>query len=154
MRPTEPLQLHHSWPLFGRERFELGLLFDERIGWDFMDSPALAKSGVGIFECDLVNGNRLSWSSHVYDLFGLPPNATPSREEAVSFYHENSRAALDRLRAYAIAHQRGFTLDTHIRPAQGKPRWMRVTGFPLIEQGRVVRLRGVKHDVTAAYRRN
>lgn len=151
MRPTEPLQLYHSWPLHGRERFELGLLFDEKADWRLFDSAAVAAEGVGIFECDLLDGNALSWSRHVHDLFGLPRDAIPSREEAAALYHEDSRAAMERLRAHAISHHRGFTLDTRIRPAGTGSRWVRLTAFPLIERGRAVRLRGYKHDVTLAY---
>ena len=51
---------------------------------------------------------------------------------------------MERLRAYAIKHRRGFTLDARIVPVQGKPRWIRLIGAPVCEGRRVVRLEGLK----------
>ena len=51
---------------------------------------------------------------------------------------------MERLRAHAIKHQRGFTLDVEINPATGGRRWMRLIGAPVCEGGRAVRLHGLK----------
>ena len=64
--------------------------------------------------------------------------------DVVELYAENSGAAMERLRAYAIKHRRGFTLDAELRPAQGDPRWMRLIAVPICEGQRVVRLHGIK----------
>ena len=146
MKPTEPLPLHHSWPLFERERrFELGHAF----AWP-ASSPVvsqlpdeLAARGVGLWECDLAD-NSLTWSAAVYDIFGLPRGTQVRRQEAVALYADDSYAAMERLRAYAIKHRRGFTLDAELRPAQGGPRWMRLIAVPICDGRRVVRLHGVK----------
>lgn len=97
----------------------------------------------GLWECDL-SDDSLIWSGGIYDIFGLPRGATVSRDEAVSLYAEDSRASMERLRAYAIKHRRGFTLDAKIRPASGPSRWMRLIAAPVCEGGRVVRLHGLK----------
>lgn len=151
LKPIEPLPLHHSWPLFEQERhFELGHAFAcPRVApsnQPLPDAEELAARGIGLWECDL-SDNALTWSAAVYDIFGLPRDAEASREEAVAFYAEDSRAVMERLRAYAIKHRRGFTLDAEIRPACGAPRWMRLTAAPICEGTRVVRLHGVKQLV-------
>ncbi|WP_106638872.1 hypothetical protein [Allosphingosinicella vermicomposti] len=150
-RAVEPLPLHHSWPLFERERrFDLGRLLD----WPGAAFPAtasplaneeeLARLGIGRWECDL-DGDRLTWSAGVYDLFGLPRGAPVRRDETVALYIEESRSGMERLRAYAIRHQRGFTFDAQIRPASGgDARWMRLIAAPVCEGGRVTRLHGLK----------
>ena len=148
MKLTEPLELYHSWPLFESERrFELGHAF----AWPAA-APALsevplprelAERGVGLWQCDLAD-NKLTWSAAVYDIFGIPRDARLRREEAVALYAEGSRAAMERLRAYAIKHKRGFTLDAELRPAQGGARWMRLVAVPICDGPRVVRLHGVK----------
>jgi len=52
---------------------------------------------------------------------------------------------MERLRAYAIKHRRGFTLDAQIRPAVGgKYRWMRLIAAPVCSGERVARLHGLK----------
>lgn len=148
MRPVEPLPLNHSWPLDARtEQFRLGFLFDPESGalppMQDANSSLLALHGVGRWSCDLAD-ERLEWTDAVFDIFGLPRGAVVSRPEAVALYCEHSRAAMERLRTYAIRHRRGFTLDARIVPARGGPRWMRLLAAPICEGRRVVRLEGLK----------
>lgn len=150
MKPTEPLALHHSWPLIDcAQRFDLGLVSD--VGETGVTGLALARPGIGQWACDL-RDDALTWSGEVFDLFGVPRGTFLSRAETVRFYREASRAAMERLRAHAIKHRRGFTLDAEIIPGHGSPRWMRLTAAPICQDGRVVRLHGLKQDVTALYR--
>lgn len=137
---------HRTWPLFERERhFDLGTLLSCAVT-DAVEPEAIGQLGVshaGCWECDL-NDHSLLWSGGVYDLFGLPRDAIVSRSEAVGFYAEHSRATMERLRSHAIRHGQGFTLDAEIRPVAGKPRWFRLIGMPVYEEGRPVRLHGLK----------
>jgi PAS domain-containing protein len=146
MIATEPLPLHHSWPLFEQPRhFELGSVLN-CVVTDAIEPPdvgALGSQHAGCWECDLSN-NGLIWSGGVYDLFGLPRGVPICREELAGFYCAGSRDAMERLRAYSIRHARGFTLDAEIRPAIGGRRWMRLICAPVIEENRVVRLHGLK----------
>jgi PAS domain-containing protein len=146
LNTTEPLQLYHSWPLFESERrFDLGRLFDPAgVGpVAANDEQELAWRGIGRWECDLFD-NALTWSAGVYDIFGLPRDARVTRDETVALYSEESRAAMERLRAYAIQHKRGFTLEALIIPPRGLCRWMRLTAVPICDGDRVVRLHGLK----------
>lgn len=149
MIATEPLPLHHSWPIVdAAQRFDLGLIHDAA-------PPAAPVSRdaalAARWACDLAD-NTLDWSPGVYDLFGLPRGACITRAETVALYCEESRAAMERLRDYAIRHRRGFTLDVRIRPAVGDARWMRLVTMPVTTDRRVIRLEGLKHDVTDRYR--
>lgn len=142
----EPLQLFHSWPLSEqRRRFREGRVIDV-VATD-MESRGIAAIGphrVGSWDCDLAD-DSLVWSPGVYDIFGLPRGATISRDEAVALYCEESRAAMERLRAYAIKHKRGFTLDAEIRPAAGEQRrWMRLIAAPVCVDDKAIRLSGLK----------
>jgi len=147
--------LTHSWPLFEQDqRFDLGRLLDvgEAVpACPPLQSYRLAAQGIGLWDCDL-RDNALTWTAAVFDLFGLPRGATLDRPDVVALYDDHSRAAMERLRAYAIRHRRGFTLDTQIVPASGPRRWMRLIAAPICVGARVVRLHGIKQDVTAAYR--
>ncbi len=154
MTPIDPLPLTHSWPIFERGlQFELGCVSGSEgmVPIDpALDGLELARHGIGTWECDL-SDNRLTWSAGVYDLFGLPRGARLLRPEAVALYSERSRPAMERLRAYAIRHRRGFTLDAEIIPVQGDRRWMRLIAAPICEGERVVRLHGLKRDVSHEY---
>ena len=148
------MPLTHSRPLFEQhQRFDLGCLLEER-----SDAPVasehhpelLAARGIGLWECNL-SDNALSWTDGVFDLFGLPRGAVLARDEIAALYAEPSRATMERLRAYAIKHRRGFTLDAEIVPVNGPSRWMRLIAAPVCVGRQVVRLHGIKQDVSAAY---
>ncbi len=155
MKPTHPLPVHHSWPLYERARyFELGQLHGpgtlDAVA-DVADLAAIERSvrfQPGWWECDLVDNNRLSWSNEVYDIFGLPRGAAVTRAETVALYEDGSRTAMEKLRAYAIRHRRGFTLDVEIRPATASPRWMRLIAAPVCIDDRIVKLQGLKFIVS------
>jgi PAS domain-containing protein len=142
----EPLALHYSWPLFEQARhFDLGCVLNSA-AIDAIQPAEIGRLSVnhaGLWECDL-SDNSLIWSGGVYDLFGLPRGASVSRDEAVALYCEESRAAMEKLRTYAIKHKRGFTLDAQIRPAVGERRWMRLIAAPVCVDGEAVRLHGLK----------
>jgi PAS domain-containing protein len=143
---SEPLPIYHSWPLYEQARhFGLGHIFNCAVT-DLVEpsgSRGIHPPQTGLWTCDLAD-NALTWSGGVYDLFGLPRGAHVTRDEAAALYTEESRAAMERLRAHAIEHKRGFTLDAEIRPVVGERRWIRLIAAPVCEGNRVVRLRGLK----------
>lgn len=158
MNIRTPLPLYHSWPLFeARERLDIPML---PAPFSLGAAPSLraiapidvtlAAQGIGVWECDL-SDNRLSWSQGVYDLFGLPAGEAVERSFVVSLYTDRSRPVMEELRAHAIRHRRGFTVDVDIRQAGGEERWMRLSAVPVIAHGKVVRLCGLKVDVTREY---
>lgn len=140
------LALHHSWPLFERSKhFKLGYILNSA-ATDALEPAEVGALGfhhAGVWECDLID-NSLLWSGGVYDIFGLPRFAKVSRKEAIALYSEKSRVELERMRAYAIRHRRGFTLDVEILPVVGDRRLMRVIAAPVLDRERAVRLHGLK----------
>lgn len=158
MRITEPLPLHHSWPHVEAEaRLALGgdatgihpdALLWAVAGW--AQGGRLAERGIGLWDCDLAD-QSLHWSAGVYDLFGIPRGERVERSLAVSVYTRRSRDAMEQLRKHAIRFRRGFTVDVELRQPSGDTRWMRLTTAPILRGDKVVRLRGMKQDVTAEY---
>jgi PAS domain-containing protein len=142
----EPIALKHSWPLWERAtHFDLGHVLSSAVT-DIIQPAvigALNLHHAGCWECDL-SDNSLTWSGGVYDIFGLPRDTKISREESVAYYLEESRAKMERLRAYSIKHRRGFTLDVEIRAAIGECRRMRLIAAPICAADRAVRLHGLK----------
>ncbi len=146
MTHPKSLALEHTWALCEQPRqFELGHLLNCAVT-DIIPPAtvgALNVHHVGCWECDL-NDNSLTWSGGVYDLFGLPRGADVSRDRALRFYSEDSRAKLERLRAFSIKHRRGFTLDVEIRTALNDQRWMRLIAAPVCSGDRAISLQGLK----------
>lgn len=108
---------------------------------------AAALAGAGAWSCNLAD-EALSWTSGVYDLFGLPRNVGIDRRAIVAMYEEESREAMERLRAAAIARQGTFTCDAQIVRTDGERRWMRLTGTVACRAGRPFQLYGLKQDIT------
>lgn len=151
MKPAEPLALNHSWPLFERGlRFDLGQPDAPDPALNEVDDAWLAAHGVGRWSCDLPSG-RLSWSTGVYGLFDWQRHRPLDRLGVLPLYRSESLSAVERLRAYAIRHRRGFTIDAQVQ-APGGSRWMRIVGAPQCQGKRVVALHGLKMDVSAEYR--
>lgn len=141
-----PPALDCTWPLWEQARhFELGHVLNCAVT-DLLEPHAVGALGLhhaGCWECDLAD-NSLTWSGGVYDIFGLPRGIGVSRAQSLALYCEESRAAMEKLRAYSIRHKRGFALDVQIRAAIGETRWIRLIAAPACEGGRAVRLHGLK----------
>ena len=147
------LPLTHSWPIFeAAQRLPLGgvVPYDPDLELPGQSTTLLTNPDIGIWYCDL-RDNALRWSSAVYELFGLPQDEPVTRPLTLSMYLPDGREAMEQLRAYAIKHRRGFTMDARIRRPDGDIRWMRLSALPILSGQRVMRLCGSKQDVTAEY---
>lgn len=113
--------------------------------------PYARESEVGYWHCDLTDHDALTWSEKVYEIFDFPKGTAVAREDAVAIYKEHSRGVLERLRTFAIKKGRGFILDAAINP-HGGTRWIRILAAPVMEEGRVVGLRGLKRILTPELR--
>ena len=136
-----------NWPLTEQARhFELGHVLNSAATHAVMPTAigALGTHHAGLWECDL-SDDSLIWSGGVYDMFGLERVTCVTRVQALAHYTEDSRAKLERLRAHAIRHELGFTIDVEIRAAAvGDVRHVRLIGAPVFEGCTAVRLHGVK----------
>lgn len=144
--PGEPLVLRHSWPLCEQSlHFDLGCILNCAVADALEPAPSgvLGPHHAGLWECNL-SDNSVIWSGGVYDIFGFPRGIRIRREDALSCYEEESRAAMERLRSYAIKHKRGFTIDVQIRPASKTSCRTRLIAAPLCDGDKVVRLHGLK----------
>ena len=108
---------------------------------------ASALAGIGAWECDLPT-EKLNWTAGVFDLFGIPQGSQIDRRDIVGMYCDESREAMEWLRAEAIARHRGFTLDAEILRMNGDRRWMRLTADIVCRDGRPAQLYGLKQDIT------
>jgi PAS domain S-box-containing protein len=151
---VDSLSLFHSWPLFDAEERMGGTQLEAlaRLMREPQGASQLAQEAdLGLWSCDLAKDNALVWSPQVYKLFGLGQDERLTRAAAVSCYVPRSRVAMEALRAYAIHHRRGFTLDAMLRRHDGETCWMRLSTMPVVADGKVVRLCGTKQDVTIEY---
>lgn len=102
---------------------------------------------IGVWECDLAT-ERLTWTNGVYDIFELPRGAPVTREVVLGLYERDSRLRMERLRRRAIEACSSCSLDVRIRTTTGLRRWVRLTIDVEAENGRAVRIFGLKQDIT------
>lgn len=138
------LTLTNSWPIY-EAPWRLPARGD--VSSRDLISP---RQPVGQWSCNLPD-EALKWSREVYAIFGLPVEERVTRSLTRSFYESRSRQAMEQLRAYALRHRRGFTLEARIRRVDGDMRWMRLIAAPVLCDGKIVRLAGTKQDITAEY---
>lgn len=135
------------WPLCEQHyHFDLGHVLNCAVtdAIEPLATGALGTHHAGLWEYDLAS-KSLIWSGGVYDLFGLERRSAVTRDLAVRHYCEWSLARLEPLRAYAIEQQKGFTLDVDIRAAAvGEQRRMRIIAAPVLKDGHVTGLHGIK----------
>ncbi len=149
MALKEPLPLYHSWPLWEQQRrFDLGWVHDQALALPEEEAvvPDGSAARIGVWRCDLATGG-LDWSPEVHRLFGIEDDRAPLRARALAAYDDGSRSAMERLRAHALRHHRGFTLDVALRVDGAGERWVRINAAPRIVQGRAVQLFGTKQEV-------
>jgi PAS domain-containing protein len=103
---------------------------------------------VGMWQCDLPH-ETLTWTDGVYDIFELPRGFRVTRHEALGFYTPQSREMLEDVRSRAIRDGKDFTLDTEITTALGNARRMRIIAHVKYENGKPVRIFGIKLDITS-----
>ena len=96
------------------------------------------------WHCDIQDSDKLTWSDKMYELFGFPFGSEIERQDVVARYRDYSRSVLEHLRRYAIDHEFGFVLDAEISPGEDFSHWIRILAVPVLENGRVVALRGLK----------
>jgi diguanylate cyclase (GGDEF)-like protein len=112
-----------------------------------MYDRASASAKIGVWECDLAT-ETVIWTDGVYDIFELPRGSEVSRAQVLDLYDESSRLQMNALREKAIREAGSFQLDIRIRTATGKSRWVRLTADIECEDGRPVRIFGLKQDIT------
>jgi diguanylate cyclase (GGDEF)-like protein len=102
---------------------------------------------IGVWECDLAT-EQLTWTNGVYDIFELPRGSAVTRDVILSLYERTSRLRMERMRRKAIEDCSSCSLDIRVRTVGGLRRWVRLTIDVETENGRPVRIFGLKQDIT------
>ncbi|WP_197054234.1 GGDEF domain-containing protein [Sphingomonas sp. 37zxx] len=104
-------------------------------------------AGIGAWRCDLAD-DRLAWTEGVYGLFGVACDVSLDRREVVTWFDEESRDILERLRCDAIARRGNFNMDARIIRPDGETRWIRIRAEYGHIPGGAGELYGLKQDIT------
>ncbi|MEW6068816.1 MAG: ATP-binding protein [Nitrospirota bacterium] len=102
---------------------------------------------VGGWEFDPVS-LKGTWTDEVARIHELDPRAETNAELGLSFYHGESRIKIETAVREAIEIGKPYDLELEIITAKGNHKWVRTIGHPIIEDGRVVKVRGSFQDIT------
>ncbi|MGA8205643.1 MAG: GAF domain-containing protein, partial [Woeseiaceae bacterium] len=125
-----------------RKRSEEKLHFHEAL---LRETGRIAK--VGGWQFDVATGEGF-WTEEVARIHDLDPDAPTSREIGLRFFEDESRSRIEAAIEAAIRHGTPYDLELQITTAAGVRKWVRSIGHPVVEDGKVVRLRGTFQDIT------
>ena len=89
------------------------------------------------------------WTPEVARIHDIDPAAAARKGVKTQSYTAESRARLQAALAEARAHGTPYDLDLEIVTARGEHKWVRTICRPIMEDGKVKRLRGALQDITA-----
>ncbi|RII27442.1 MAG: hypothetical protein CXR30_15115 [Geobacter sp.] len=102
---------------------------------------------VGGWDLNPVTGEG-HWTEETARIHDLDPFLKPDKEMGIAFYQGESRTRIEAAIREATEHGTPYDLELELISATGKHKWVRTIGHPVIEDGRVVKLRGSFQDIT------
>ena len=103
---------------------------------------------IGPWRVDLPEMSVL-WPPETAAIFDLPPDATPTVEQAIAYYTPDSRTVAERCVALCMTGGTPFDERLQVVTAKGRHRWVRALGHAVRDDtGAIVRLQGAVQDIT------
>jgi len=117
-----------------------------RASEDLLQSMGRAAQ-IGGWELDPVSGAG-RWTEEVARIHDLDPSVQPNKDMGIEFFTEVSRIRMRAAVQQALEDGTPYDLELELLSAQGVPKWVRAICQPVLENNRVVRLRGSLQDIT------
>ncbi len=89
-----------------------------------------------------------SWTEETARIHEVDPTAQVDVASGLSFYPDESRARIEAAVAAAIERGTPYDLEVEFVSAKGTPKWVRLICRPVVENGKVVRVRGSFQEIT------
>jgi PAS domain S-box-containing protein len=125
-----------------RKRAEESLRYSELL---LREVGELAK--IGGWEFDPATGNG-TWTEEVARIHDLDPDDKTGMELGMSFYHGESRSKIERAVKEAIELGKPYDLELEMVTAKGTHKWVHTIGYPTVENGKIMHVRGSFQDIT------
>ncbi|MDD4884366.1 EAL domain-containing protein [Sulfuricurvum sp.] len=88
------------------------------------------------------------WTAEVARIHDLDIDTEIDVQKGIGFYTENSKPIIAKAVHDAIKNALPYDLELEIISAKGVHKWVRTTGNPIVDNSRVVSVRGVMQDIT------
>lgn len=106
---------------------------------------AMAKVGGWEFNAETFKG---TWTDEVARIHDLDPADETNVDKGISFYHGEHRQKIENAIKNAIEKGQSYDLELELISAKGINKWVRTIGIPIKSGEKVVKVRGIFHDVT------
>ena len=104
-------------------------------------------AGVGGWEVDPRN-QTVTWTEETYRIHEVPLDHQPSIKEAMEFFHPTDRGVLSRAIERAMQTGEPYDLELRLITRKGRQLWVRTICEPQVAGDRVIKLKGIVHDIT------
>lgn len=102
---------------------------------------------IGGWEFDPETGKG-TWTEEVARIHGMDIDGTTSREMGLSFYTDESRIRIEKAITDTMKNHSSYDLELEIILENGIHKWVHTFGQPVIEDGKVIKIRGAFQDIT------
>lgn len=110
---------------------------------------------IGFWEIDILETNKLYWSSVTKDIHEVEHHYIPNIESAIYFYKEGyNRNIIAELHSLAMDKGISYTQELEIITAKGNEKWIRTTCIPKLVNGKCISLYGTFQDITTQKKLN
>ncbi|WP_179343853.1 sensor histidine kinase [Winogradskyella ursingii] len=110
---------------------------------DFIQKAA----SIGTWEFD-IESNSLYWSDETKRIHEVPLDYIPNVETGISFYKQGySRNRITELFTICLEKLEKYDAELQIVTANGKDKWVRAIGIPVIENGKCIKVQGLFQDI-------
>jgi PAS domain S-box-containing protein len=139
----KPYKMHGSvMDITDREKTKENLLRTNTI---LEEAEKINKTGS--WELDIETGQTI-WSNEVYSIYEVEKIFDHNKEKAINFYHPDYRKVITDAISKSISEGISYDVKCKFISAKGNEKWVRSTGHPNFQNGKMTKLFGVITDVT------
>ncbi|MEA5420728.1 PAS domain S-box protein [Spirulina sp. CCNP1310] len=104
-------------------------------------------ANLGAWKLDVKTGN-VHWTEEVYHIHEVDLDYHPDQATGIEFYHPEDRPLIIQGIQEAIEEKQSFDVTCRFITAKDNLRWVRASGYPLIQDHEVTHLVGMFQDIT------
>jgi PAS domain S-box-containing protein len=139
----KPYKMHGSvMDITDREKTKENLLRTNTI---LEEAEKINKTGS--WELDIETGQTI-WSNEVYSIYEVEKIFDHNKEKAINFYHPDYRKVITDAISKSISEGISYDVKCKFISAKGNEKWVRSTGHPNFQNGKMTKLFGVITDIT------
>ncbi|MEW6054144.1 MAG: ATP-binding protein [Nitrospirota bacterium] len=125
-----------------RKQAEEALHYQEAL---LKETGRIAKVGGWEFDTASLRG---TWTDEVAHIHDFDPDDETNVEIGLSYYQGESRTRIETAVKEAIEMGKPYDLELEMTTPKGNHKWVRTIGHPIVEDGKVVKVRGSFQDIT------